>query len=224
MKKTLFILTFLLLCFSAKPQQVGLVLSGGGAKGLAHIGVLKAFEENGIPIDYITGTSMGSIIGALYASGYTTDEMTELFTSDKFKTWLSGMTAENLRFFYKNEDPTAVWLNLRMNVDSVLKIYLPTNIISSYQMDFAFEEIMGQSAAAARYNFDSLMVPFRCVASDVYKKKPVIFKNGHLSTAVRSSMAIPLYFKPMIYQGSLLFDGGIYDNCPIDVMENDFDP
>ncbi|MCR4558991.1 MAG: patatin-like phospholipase family protein [Bacteroidales bacterium] len=224
MKKFLLIFALLLVYFNAVPQKVGLVLSGGGAKGLAHIGVLKAFEENGIPIDYITGTSMGSIIGALYASGYTTDEMTELFTSDKFKTWLSGTTAENLRFFYKNEDPTAVWLNLRMNVDSVLKIYLPTNIISSYQMDFAFEEIMGKSAAAARYNFDSLMVPFRCVASDVYKKKPVIFKNGHLSTAVRSSMAIPLYFKPMIYQGSLLFDGGIYDNCPIDVMENDFDP
>lgn len=175
MKKTLLFLTFLFFWVNALPQKVGLVLSGGGAKGLAHIGVLKAFEENGIPIDYITGTSMGSIIGALYSCGYTTDEMTELFMSDKFKAWLSGMTAENLRFFYKNDDPTAVWLNLRMNVDSVLKIYLPTNIISSYQMDFAFEEIMGRAAAAAKYNFDSLMVPFRCVASDVYKKKTVVF-------------------------------------------------
>jgi NTE family protein len=225
MKKIIFpLLVLFLTFFEVSAQRVGLVLSGGGAKGLAHIGVLKAFEENGIPVDYITGTSMGSIIGALYASGYTTDEMTELFMSDRFKSWLSGMTAANLRFFYKSDDPTAVWLNLRMNVDSVLKIYLPTNIISSYQMDFAFEEIMGRAAAAARYDFDSLMVPFRCAASDVYKKKSVIFRNGHLSSAVRSSMAIPLYFKPMIYHGSLLFDGGIYNNCPIDVMEKDFNP
>ncbi|MBQ9214477.1 MAG: patatin-like phospholipase family protein [Bacteroidales bacterium] len=218
------VLFFSFFCLEVSAQKVGLVLSGGGAKGLAHIGILKAFEENEIPIDYITGTSIGSIIGALYASGYTTDEMTELFNSERFKAWLSGQTEKSLRFFYKKEDPSALWFNLRMNVDSILKIYLPTNIISSYQMDFAFEEIMGRSAAAAKYNFDSLMVPFRCAASDVYKKKSVIFRQGHLSTAVRSSMAIPLYFKPMIYNGSLLFDGGIYNNCPIDVMEKDFNP
>lgn len=225
MKRIYFFVLTLFICLNeVSAQKVGLVLSGGGAKGLAHIGVLKALEEQGIPIDYITGTSMGSIIGALYACGYNTDEMTEIFSSKDFKKWLAGETADELKYFYKQDDQTSEWFKLRMSVDSVLKVYLPTNIISSHQMDFAFEEIMGPAAAAAGYNFDSLMVPFRCVASDVYKKRSVIFSNGHLSTAVRSSMAIPLYFRPVIFQGSLLFDGGIYNNCPIDVMEKDFNP
>ena len=103
-------------------------------------------------------------------------------------------------------------------------MYLPTNIVSSYQMDFAFEEIMGPGGAAANYDFDSLMVPFRCAASDVYAKKSIIFDHGNLSTAVRASMAIPLYFKPVVYRDGLLFDGGIYNNCPIDAMKSDFAP
>ncbi len=208
-------------------QRVGLVLSGGGAKGLAHIGVIRALEENNIPVDYVAGTSMGSIVGALYAMGYTPDQMEELFKSKEFFNWLDGKTDEKLRYFFKEPDPNAAWLSLKINFHSDstnIQTYLPTNFISSYQMDFAFEEIMGPAAAAAGYNFDSLMVPFRCVASDVYKKKSIKFSSDHLSTAVRSSMSIPFYFKPVVYREGLLFDGGIYNNCPIDVMTEDFDP
>nr|MCR5454043.1 patatin-like phospholipase family protein [Bacteroidales bacterium] len=189
-----------------------------------HIGVLKALEENNIPIDYVTGTSMGSIIGALYALGYTTDEMSALFHSDDFNKWLNGITDSKLKYFYMEEEPSASMLSVKFNRDSTFKVFLPTNIVSSYQMDFAFEEIMGPGAAAANYDFDSLMVPFRCAASDVYAKKSIIFDHGHLSTAVRASMAIPLYFKPVVYSDGLLFDGGIYNNCPIGAMEDDFAP
>ncbi len=224
MKQIFAFLLVFVMAFPASAQKVGLVLSGGGAKGLAHIGVLRALEENDIPIDYVTGTSMGSIIGALYALGYTADDMSELFHSHEFYNWLNGVTDSRLKYYYMAEEPSAAMLSLKFNRDSTLKFYLPTNIVSSYQMDFAFEEIMGPGGAAANYNFDSLMVPFRCAASDVYAKKSIIFDHGHLSTAVRASMAIPLYFKPVVYSDGLLFDGGIYNNCPIDAMEEDFQP
>ena len=209
-------------CLSA--QKVGIVLSGGGAKGLAHIGVIKALEENSIPIDYVTGTSMGSIVGALYSIGYTADEMVALFHSKEFSMWLNGETDISLKYFFMEDDLSAEWLRLRLNHDTVVKAYLPTGIVAGYQMDFAFMQIMGRGEAAANYNFDSLMVPFRCAASDIYAKKSVIFRNGNLSKAVRSSMAIPLYFKPVKYEQGLLYDGGIYNNFPIDAMEKDFNP
>lgn len=225
MKKILTLIILLTAMYTAVPaQRVGLVLSGGGAKGLAHIGVLRALEENNIPIDYVTGTSMGSIIGALYSIGYTTDEMVELFHSHEFYVWLNGLTDPDLQYRYMKPVPNASWLSLRLDRDTSFKAFLPTNFISSYQMDFAFEELMGPAAAAAKYNFDSLMVPFRCAASDIYKKESKKFDGGSLSTAVRASMAIPFYFKPVTYLGSLLFDGGIYNNCPIDFMEEDFAP
>ena len=224
MKKILVILFTVIFTVAANAQRVGVVFSGGGAKGLAHIGVLKALEENNIPIDYVAGTSMGSIIGALYALGYTTDEMTELFHSRDFFNWLNGVTDNRLKYYYLEPEPSAAFFSLKFNRDSTLKVYLPTNIVSSYQMDFAYEEIMGPGAAAANYDFDSLMVPFRCAASDVYAKKSIIFDHGHLSTAVRASMAIPLYFKPVTYSDGILFDGGIYNNCPIDAMKEDFAP
>ncbi len=223
--KRFFIILFLIITVSnLYAQKVGIVLSGGGAKGLAHIGVIKALEENSIPIDYVTGTSMGSIVGALYSIGYTTDEMVALFHSKDFSMWLNGETDISLKYSFMQEDLSAEWLRLRLNRDTVVKAYLPTGIVAGYQMDFAFMQIMGRGEAAANYNFDSLMVPFRCAASDIYAKKSVIFKNGHLSNAVRSSMAIPLYFKPVKYEKGLLYDGGIYNNFPIDAMETDFNP
>ncbi|MCQ2974733.1 MAG: patatin-like phospholipase family protein [Bacteroidales bacterium] len=224
MKRLGLIVVSILFCISIKAQSVGLVMSGGGAKGLAHIGVIKALEENSIPIDYITGTSMGSIIGALYSIGYTAEDMVDLFHSKEFYMWLNGKTDISLKYFFMEDDPNAEWFRLRLNKDTVFKAYLPTGIISSYQMDFAFMQLMGRGEAASKYNFDSLMVPFRCAASDIYAKKSVIFKDGNLSKAVRSSMAIPFYFKPVKYEQGLLYDGGIYNNFPIDAMEKDFNP
>ena len=107
MKKVAVLVTFLLIVLqAADAQKVGLVLSGGGAKGAAHIGVIKALEENDIPIDYITGTSIGSIIGSLYAMGYSPDEMLELMLSEEFSYWQTGTVENEYKYYFKRPDPT----------------------------------------------------------------------------------------------------------------------
>ena len=109
------ILLLLLLSTTLQAQKVGLVLSGGGAKGLTHIGVIRALEENNVPIDYITGTSMGAIIGSLYAMGYTPDEMTEILKSDDFKKWSTGEVEEEYMYYFKRNIPTPEFINIRLN-------------------------------------------------------------------------------------------------------------
>jgi len=206
-------------------QKVGLVLSGGGAKGVAHIGVIRALEENGIPIDYITGTSMGAIIGGLYAAGYSPDEMEAIITSKDFSYWVSGEMGAEYTYYFKKEDPNPSWITLKFNYDSVLTSnFLPTNLVSPQQMDFAFMKMFSGASAASNGNFDSLMVPFRCIASDVANTKQAIFKNGDLGKSIRASMTFPFYFRPITIDGKLMFDGGMYNNFPADVMMNDFFP
>ena len=214
-----------LLSGTSYPQTVGLVLSGGGAKGLAHIGVIRELEKNGIPIDYITGTSIGAIIAALYASGYSPDEMEALFRSDDFYFWSTGKIQEKYRYFFSKEEPGPDWLEIKFQVEEdKLKVFPPSYLTPQGQMDFAFMQLLAAPNAVAKSNFDSLMVPFRCVASDVYKNKVVVLKQGDLGEAVRASMTVPLYFKPITIDGELLFDGGLYNNFPNDVMKEVFHP
>ncbi len=227
MKTIKYILIFFIINIfttSAYAQKVGLVLSGGGAKGVAHIGVIRALEENQIPIDYITGTSMGAIIGGLYAAGYSPDEMEEIFSSKEFPSWISGGIDKKYIYYFKEEAPNASWVDLRFNYRTKIKPKLPTNIVSPHQMDFAFLEIFGNANAVANNNFDSLFVPFRCVASDIYTSKQVILKKGDLDKAIRASMTFPFYFKPIKIDSTLLFDGGMYNNFPSNVMYEDFFP
>ena len=226
MKNLSALLIILSICLSSSyAQKVGLVLSGGGAKGFAHIGVIRALEENNIPIDYVAGTSMGAIIGALYASGYTPDEMEELFKSDAFYFWSTGQIQEEYRYFFKKQEDDPGWLQLNMKKKAdKLKILLPTNLIPPEQMDFAFMELLASTNAVCNYDFDQLMVPFRCVAADVHRNEPVVLKDGDLGAAVRASMTVPLYFKPIKIDGKLMFDGGIFNNFPKDVMQKVFKP
>lgn len=210
--------------FSASAQKVGLVLSGGGAKGVTHIGVIRALEEAGIPIDFITGTSMGAIIGGLYAAGYSPDQMESLLTSSDFNYWVSGKLDEKYTYFFKKPEPDASWVDFSFRVDSVVSASLPSNIVSPVLMDFAFMKIFAGASAVADYNFDSLMVPFRCVASDIARSESVVLSGGDLGSAIRASMTFPFYFKPIRIDGKLLFDGGMYNNFPSDVMLSDFDP
>ncbi len=206
-------------------QSTGLVLSGGGAKGIAHIGVIKALEEEGIEIDYVAGTSMGAIIGALYAMGYTTGQMTELVTSDEFRRWAIGEIDRELRFSYKNNEPCPAMINIDLKrEDKGTDAGLPSHIIPSEVIDFAVMQITCGETAAAGSDFDSLMIPFRCVASDIYNKKPYIFREGNLGHAIRASMSYPLYFEPYVKDSILLFDGGIYNNFPYDILIDDFHP
>jgi len=209
---------------SLHAQKVGLVLSGGGAKGVVHIGALKALEENNIPIDYIAGTSMGAIIGAMYASGYSPDEIEKLISSDEMKKWINGDAENEYSTFYNQPDPTASWQKFRLSFDSSFRIKIPANIITPYEMDFGFMELFSGPSAAANYNFDSLMIPFRCIVADVSESRPLTMKSGELGQAVRASATFPFYFKPIKIDGKLMFDGGMYNNFPVDVMENDFAP
>lgn len=219
-------LSLILLFFASTVcgQKVGLVLSGGGASGIAHIGVIKALEENNIPIDYITGTSIGAFVGALYSIGYSPQQMEQLVNSERFKTLVSGNIDSKYVFYFKNKDDNASWITFKLSLDSLIEPSLPTNIISPIPMDLAMMEILSPAGAASEYNFDSLMIPFRCVASDVEAKKSVVFNFGSLSEAVRASLSYPFYLKPISINGKLLFDGGLYNNFPSNVMYEDFYP
>lgn len=206
-------------------QSVGLVLSGGGAKGLAHIGVIRVLEENNIPIDYISGTSIGAIVGGLYAAGYTPDEMETLFRSDNFYFWSTGKIQEEYRYYFKQPEPDPSWIELRVTKkEDKIKLLPPTNIIPEEQIDFAFLELVASTNAACEYNFDKLMVPFFCLATDINSGTPVILRDGNLDEAIRASMTVPFYFKPIEIDGKLLFDGGIVNNFPHEIMKETFRP
>ena len=225
--KRFFCLFFIiyLTAFSSTAQKVGLVLSGGGAKGLAHISVIRALEENSIPIDYIAGTSMGAIVAGLYAAGYSADEIEQLFKSEQFKFWSTGRIQEEYRYYFLKleEDPSWLELNLLKKEDK-LKILPPSNIIPEEQIDFAFMEMFSSVTAVCKGDFNNLLVPFFCIATDVYNNREVILRRGDLGEAIRGSMTFPLYFKPIEIDGSLVFDGGIVNNFPVQHMKNIFTP
>ena len=220
-----FILIFLLPC-TLTAQKVGLVLSGGGAKGISHIGVIQALEEHNIPIDYITGTSMGAIVGALYSIGYSPSEMMRLITSPDFMRWSKGDVEEEYGYFaYQQEQkPSLFAVRFALDDSSRLKPALRNHLVSTYPMDMALISIFAPATAYSGGSFDNFFVPFRCVASDINKGKAYVFSKGDLGTAIRASMSYPGYFKPIMIDSTLLFDGGIYDNFPVKVMESDFKP
>jgi len=229
--KKLFLLT-VFLCFIVQSffsQKLGLVLSGGGAPGIAHIGVIKALEENNIPVDYITGTSIGAIIGGMYAIGLTPNEMITVIKSDDFKQWISGEPEWKNQYYYIQSDPKPGILDFRFSINNLNstgpKIYLlPSNLISPGQMNYAFVPLFSQANALCQGNFDKLFVPFRCVASDIYNKETVVFRQAELGDAIRASMTFPFMFMPIQINNRLLFDGGIYNNFPVDIMRKDFHP
>lgn len=213
-----------LLTAAVHGQRVGLVLSGGGAVGLTHIGVIKALEENDIPIDYITGSSMGALIGAMYAAGLSPDQMDSLFQTEQYQLMALGGVEDEYMYHFKKDAPDASFLAFRFALDTTIQASLPTNLRSPVLSDWS--QMVGFSGAAAvsGYNMDSLFVPFRCVASDITAQRPVIFAEGDLAQAVRASMSYPFYFKPIKVHGHLMMDGGMYNNFPSDVMYGEFMP
>lgn len=211
------------------PQQetVGLVLSGGGAKGIAHVGVIKALEDAGIPVDFVTGTSMGAIVGSLYSCGWSPDSMMNFFTSPDFHYWSTGTINPADKYWFSMPYPSPRWVGVNLNFrDSTLfsMDLLPTNLISPIPMNIEFLRLYAKYTKQCGENFNRLMVPFRCVCSDVYHKRKIVCRSGSLGDAVRASMSFPLVFKPIKMDGVLVYDGGIYDNFPVDVMRQDFNP
>ncbi|MBL4657408.1 MAG: patatin-like phospholipase family protein [Flavobacteriales bacterium] len=205
-------------------QKVGLVLSGGGAKGLAHIGVIKALEENNIPIDYVSGTSMGAIVGGMYAVGLTPFQMESLVNSERFRNMATGKIEREYKFYFMKEDLNSSWMSMKVGKDSLWETTLPTSLINPVAIDFFMLENLSAPSAAAEYDFDKLFVPFRCVAADIQSKREVIFREGYLNEAIRASATFPFYLNPITIDGKLLFDGGLYNNFPTDVMYNEFYP
>ncbi|MEG1587593.1 MAG: patatin-like phospholipase family protein, partial [Bacteroidales bacterium] len=226
MKRIFVLLFFTVTCLQMLPQRVGLVLSGGGARGIAHIGLIQALEDNNIPIDYIAGTSMGAVVGSLYAMGYSTEEMVALIKSDEFKLWQAGKIDDNMINYFKVQEPTPSLFSVKTSFTDSVKVrkFLPQSLINPLPMNFAFMKLYSHATARSNQNFNNLFVPFRAVASDVYNKRPVILRDGNLGDAVRASMTFPFVFKPIKINGVLVYDGGIYNNYPVDVMKEDFAP
>lgn len=212
--------------------RIALTLEGGGARGLYHIGVIKALEENEIPIDYISGTSMGAIIAALYASGYSVEEMEALATSGEVEKWVSGKIDDRYKFFYNERENTpsmfSIYADMQrdtLNTRSSLNLALPHSFINTSQIDMALVELFSAASAKAGGDFDRLMIPFRAAAADMNRHEVVIYRQGDLPFVVRASMSYPILFRPVTDdQGRVLVDGGVYNNFPWQPLEEDFHP
>ncbi len=210
----------------AHAQRVGVVMSGGGAKGLYHIGVLKALEEEGIPIDYVAGTSMGAIVGSLYAAGYSPEEMEAIVATGALQEWASGRIDNRYSRYYREigNVPPMVSFHFGFKQDAGRRtLQLPTGLISSTQIDMALVGLLTPASTLAEGDFDRLFVPFRCVVSDLNTRKGVVMRKGDLAAAVRGSMSIPMAFQPLKRDTMLLYDGGLYDNFPWRPLDEDFD-
>lgn len=215
---------FLLQCSLVSAQKVGLVLSGGAAKGLAHVGVLKALEEHEIPIDYVVGTSMGGIIGGCYAAGMSPDEIEEMVLSDHFLRLINGLPETGYNYYYHRSDETPQFLKLNLALDSTLNFRINSSIASDVSLNFALAEKTAQASAISGNNFDSLFVPLRVVAADIFTQNEVIIGKGLLSDALRATQTVPFFYHPIRVDGKYLFDGGVYNNFPVNVAIREFNP
>ncbi len=217
--------------------RIGLVLGGGGAKGAAEIGVLKVLEEEGIPIDYIAGTSIGSIVGGLYSVGYRAADLDSLFRQQAWldllsdrKNELSGRLYEEidgvsyvfgfpiLRKKVKQEDPEDSEHSGYSENTPDQRAHTPTvGLIHGDNITALLDSMTGNRGDI---DFNRLPIPFRCVAVDIRKMEEVVIDHGQLALAMRASMAIPGVFKPVESDSMLLVDGGLLNNLPVDVTRN----
>lgn len=209
---------------TAMSQKVGLVLSGGAAKGIAHVGVIKALEEHNIPIDYIVGTSMGSVVGGCYAAGFSAEQIEEVILSDEFQQWVTGEIRNEYNYYFNKDDDTPSWITLGVSVDSLLSPTLNAALVSDLAINFVLTERFSRESLVAKYDFDSLFVPFRAVASDVFTQQVEVLDSGTLGSAIRASLSVPFFYRPIKVNNKYLFDGGIYNNFPVDIMEDEFSP
>ena len=197
-----------------KHMRVALVLSGGGARGFAHIGVLKAFEEYQIPIDLIVGTSIGSIVGGFYAAGFSAEEIRRIVQEIDWNSIFVDQAYRNQLFWAQKHIPRRHILQFRF--DGLLPA-IPASISQGQKIFQTFyNHLLGANFQAAD-NFDRLRVPFRAVATDLVSGEKVVLGKGDLAEAINASMAFPLLFAPVEIDGKWLVDGGITDNLPVDV-------
>ncbi len=194
-----------------KRPKIGLVLSGGGAKGLAHVGVLKVLEELNIRPDYITGVSMGSIVGGLYAIGYSAHELDSVVKAIDWNAVFGDELAFNQVGYNVKQDYRNYQINLSGN--SLNEIGLPLGVVDGQRISEFFSELCWR--ATGTDSFDDFPIPFRCTATDIISGQSFVFDSGSLPQAMRASMAIPTAFTPVIQGDMLLVDGGVINNFPV---------
>jgi len=199
----------------APRPKVGLVLSGGAARGLAHIGVLKALEEQGIKIDAIAGTSMGAVVGGLYASGYKIDELENLALNIDWQQALSDAPPREDVPFRRKQDDRDFLVKQKLSFRDDGSLGLPLGVIQGQNLALLLESLLAHTSDTR--DFDKLPIPFRAVATDIANGEKVVFRKGHLPQVIRASMSIPAVFAPVELDGRLLVDGGMTDNIPLDV-------
>lgn len=201
---------------SAKRPKIGLVLSGGGARGIAHIGILQWFEENHIPVDYVAGTSMGGLVGGMYAVGKTPAEMRQIVENINWDEVLQDAPSQKELSYRRKQDKR----ESQNNIDLGLKngVSVPAGLNSGHKVGLILDRLTLPYSTVE--NFDNLVLPFRCVATDMVTGRAVIMQSGSLSTALRATMAIPGVFALVERDGRILADGGLVNNIPTNVVKD----
>ncbi|KPL03174.1 MAG: hypothetical protein AMJ90_03850 [candidate division Zixibacteria bacterium SM23_73_2] len=203
---------------STEPQRpkIGLALSGGGARGFAQIGILKVFEKENIPIDYIAGTSMGGIIGGLYASGYSASDLERIAQEVEWSNLLSDTPPRLSLFLTQREEREGALFEIRFDG---LTPYIPKALTSGQKISNLLTNLTMRANLLARSDFENLKIPFRAVTTDLVTGSEVVLKSGDLSEAMRATMAVPLALSPVEKEGMLLVDGGLVDPVPVEVVK-----
>lgn len=200
---------------SSSPLRIGVALEGGGALGLAHIGVLKWFEEHHIPIDFLAGTSMGGLVGGLYSTGKSADDLQEVVKSANWPLLLGGGTPYEDLAFRRKEDARQVPNVLLFGLKGGFNF--PPGLNTGHQINLLIDQ--ETLAYGTLKSFNQLPIPFRCVATELVSGKAYVFESGSLSDAIRSTISIPGVFAPVRRGDQVFVDGGLVDNLPTDVVK-----
>ncbi len=196
---------------------IGLALSGGGARGMAHIGVIEVFNEHGIPIDRIAGTSMGSIVGGLYAAGYSTDAMKDIINDIDWSETFSNEPRR--RSSYISEKTIREWPLFELRFQG-LKAAIPSSLSSGQRISQLLTWLTLGPTFSCDRDFSRLPIPFRSVTTDLDTGESVVLSSGNLGQAIQASSTVPLLFSPVVIQGRSLVDGGLKDNLPVDTVRD----
>lgn len=200
-----------------KRPKIGLVLSGGGARGFAHVGVIRVLEENRVPVDYISGASMGGLVGSLYASGRTPDEMEEIIENIDWAKLLSGRPPFDEITYRRKQDRRNIPSRISLSGKKANSLDLPSSLNPGHEIGLLIDNLMLPYSTIK--SFDEFPIPFRCVGTDMVNAKTVVLKDGSIQQALRATMAIPAVFAPVEIDGKILSDGGILNNIPTDVAK-----
>ncbi|MGD9486652.1 MAG: patatin-like phospholipase family protein [Calditrichaceae bacterium] len=196
--------------------KVGLVLSGGGARGIAHIGVLKVLEQNNIPVDLIVGTSIGSVIGGLYAAGYSPDQIESITKKIDWQDIYRDETQRSTLFLGQKGEQDRYLMSVRFKN---YRPFIPTSLSPGQKVLSILSDIFLKAQYQARNDYNNLRVPFRTVATDLISGEQVVLRSGNLAESINASLAVPLLFSPVIRDSMLLVDGGLRSNLPVDVAK-----